>query len=48
MKTNQRHIMSCKAELVPDQPEWAKILIHGQSFIYNQIRKMIGMVISVF
>ena len=48
MKTNERHIMGCKAELIGTQPNWVKVLLHGQSFIYNQIRKMIGMVISVF
>ena len=40
--------MKCQAELIPENQNWIKIFLHGQSFIYNQIRKMVGMVISVF
>lgn len=47
--------MSCKiadvSELTKDWPQtpiWLKFSIHGQSFIYHQIRKMIGVIIQVF
>eukprot|EP01022_Parablepharisma_sp_SALTPOND_P013112 TRINITY_DN172_c0_g1_i10.p2 TRINITY_DN172_c0_g1~~TRINITY_DN172_c0_g1_i10.p2 ORF type:complete len:474 (-),score=69.37 TRINITY_DN172_c0_g1_i10:14676-16097(-) len=48
MQSN-RHIfeMSAKPSLTIDGVEFIEVFIKGQSFLYNQIRKMIGMIISV-
>lgn len=28
-------------------PTWVRFTLHGQSFIYHQIRKMVGMIMQV-
>lgn len=50
-KTNMRYIMSARAEIFSheiSEEKFFMIILHGQSFIYNQIRKMVGMVVSIF
>jgi tRNA pseudouridine(38-40) synthase len=32
----------------PYTKRWVRMVIHGQSFLLNQIRKMIGMAIAVY
>eukprot|EP00892_Ulva_mutabilis_P003403 jgi/Ulvmu1/1434/UM011_0164.1 len=45
----QRNIYSCKCDVleVAGAP-WVRIAIHGQSFLLNQIRKMVGLALAVF
>ena len=45
-----RHIFDLvvKPSLTIDGVEYIEFFIKGQSFLYNQIRKMIGMVIAIF
>ncbi|CAD8178392.1 unnamed protein product [Paramecium pentaurelia] len=46
---SMRYILSIQVELFKYQDrEFFKFLIHGQSFIYHQIRKMMGIVIQIF
>jgi len=49
MGSAQRYIMQFKAErtLIINDLELIELFIKGQSFLYNQIRKMVGMVIYV-
>ena len=47
--SSQRHIyeMKCDDIITFDEFECLKFKIKGQSFLYNQIRKMIGMVVEI-
>ena len=58
-KSCNRYIMSMNLERIPREhvcktigadpkDEYFKVTLHGQSFIYHQIRKMMGMCIQVF
>jgi len=58
-KCNQRYIMSMEVERVskealekiwgkPTANQYVIFRLHGQSFIYHQIRKMIGSMIQIF
>lgn len=40
--------MSFTAQLFGTDKEFVKFEIEGQSFVYNQIRKMIGGIVFVF
>lgn len=44
-----RNVYSCKCEAMMsgDEP-WVRIRIHGQSFLLNQIRKMVGLALAVY
>jgi tRNA pseudouridine38-40 synthase len=55
-KSSMRYILDLKAEFLDheligenaEKEEFIIVYIHGQSFLYNQIRKMIGTVLQVF
>jgi tRNA pseudouridine38-40 synthase len=44
----KRYIMSFTVELFGAEKNFVKFNIEGQSFVYNQIRKMIGGMVFVF
>lgn len=46
----KRFIMSVVPELVKTekQGKWIRFVLTGQSFIYHQIRKMVGMMVQIF
>lgn len=53
----KRYMLSMRCELFPTEgileekwdgaPCWVRFILHGQSFIYHQIRKMVGMIMQV-
>lgn len=47
--TSQRFIdkFECHEPFVKDGVEWILLSLTGQSFLYNQIRKMVGMIVEV-
>lgn len=47
---SKRYIMSVVPELISTekQGKWIRFVLTGQSFIYHQIRKMIGMMVQIF
>ena len=58
-KSSFRYILDMKAELLDKsemekilgnklEDEYIKITLLGQSFIYHQIRKMVGMIVNIF
>lgn len=58
-KTNMRYIIDMQVDRVskeeleailgkPSTNQYVKFKLHGQSFIYHQIRKMIGSLIQIF
>ena len=48
--SSSRHILSfrCQEIFTSDGVEFARFIIVGQSFLYHQIRKMMGLVVSVY
>lgn len=58
-KTNMRYILDMQVDRVPKEElekilgapsknQYVKFKLHGQSFIYHQIRKMIGSLVQIF
>lgn len=45
----RRYIYTCECEPITSGGEpWVRIRIHGQSFLLNQIRKMVGLALAVY
>ena len=44
----KRFLISMSCKLHEENQEWVRFEIHGQSFIYHQIRKMVGSIVQMF
>eukprot|EP01017_Pseudomicrothorax_dubius_P049424 TRINITY_DN9191_c0_g1_i2.p1 TRINITY_DN9191_c0_g1~~TRINITY_DN9191_c0_g1_i2.p1 ORF type:complete len:360 (-),score=74.35 TRINITY_DN9191_c0_g1_i2:126-1205(-) len=45
--TAKRHVKSFRCSFLPEKPDFLKFEVEGSSFLYHQIRKMIGSIVKI-